>query len=114
MGPALSGRLKALAVTTTQRMSQLPNVASMNEQGMSDINESFWYGLATQASTPALISDALSQTIFETAKSVTLIQSLEKIGCNSTPLTSSEFSERIKMDHAKYGAIAHAVGMKID
>ena len=114
LGPAQSGRLKAIAVTTTQRMPQLANVASMSEQGMTDINESFWYGIATQANTPSAITDALAQAVFETAKSTPLIQSLEKIGCSSTPLTSNEFSERIKTDHAKYGAIAHAVGMKID
>ena len=114
LGPAQSGRLKALAVTTSQRMSQLPNVPTMSELGMNDINESFWYGIAIQASTPSTVSDVLAQAVFESAKTNVLIQSLDKIGCNSHPLTSIDFGERIKMDHAKYGAIARAVGMKID
>jgi tripartite-type tricarboxylate transporter receptor subunit TctC len=114
LGPAQSGRLKAIAVTTTQRMSLLANVPSMSEQGMTDVNESFWYGIAIQSSTPGIVSEALAQVVYETAKSNALIQSLDKIGCNSTPLTSTEFGERIKIDHAKYGAIARSVGMKID
>jgi tripartite-type tricarboxylate transporter receptor subunit TctC len=114
LGPVSVGRLKALGVTTSLRMSQLPNVPSLAEQGLPDVNESFWYGLATSSSTPAAIAEALDQYVLAAAKSPGLIQSLEKVGCNSQPMNSTEFSERIKVDYAKYGAIARSVGMKVD
>jgi tripartite-type tricarboxylate transporter receptor subunit TctC len=114
LGPAMSNKLKVLGVSTRQRMNQLPNVPSLSEQGLSDINESFWYGLAVSASTPNPIAESLSQSVWESAKSPPLIQALDKVGCASQALTANEFQERIKQDHAKYTNIAKSVGMRVD
>ncbi len=114
IGPVQTSRIKALGVTTSTRMEQLPFVTPLSEQGLKDFNESFWYGLAVSASTPNSIVSSLSATISDISQSANLTQSLARVGCMSMPLNASEFTERIKGDISKYGSLAKAVGMKVD
>lgn len=109
-----AGRIKALGVTTARRMEQLPNVASLAEQGVGDFNESFWYGIVAAAGTPSNIADAYDRHIADLTRAPTVMQSLGKLGCGPMPLAAADFAERIKADLAKYSAIAKSVGMKID
>lgn len=109
-----SGRLKALGVTTTQRMPQIPNIPTFMEGGLPDFNESFWYGLAASANTPSHILEAYYKAVNETANTDTLQTNLSKLGCNSLPLKASDFTEKIKSDIAKYSVIAKSVNMKVD
>jgi len=52
MAQVPSGRLKALAVTTSKRIPQLPDVPTMQEAGVSGYNASIWLGLLAPAGTP--------------------------------------------------------------
>jgi tripartite-type tricarboxylate transporter receptor subunit TctC len=109
-----AGRIKALGVTTARRMEQLPDVASLAEQGLGDFNESFWYGVVAPAGTPANIADAYDRNIGDMARAPGVTASLGKLGCGPMALAAAQFAERIKADLAKYSAIAKSVGMKID
>ncbi len=114
IGPVQTSRLKALGVTTLNRMEQLPNVATLSEQGLKDFNESFWYGLAVTSSTPNSIVTALSASVSDIAQNQNLIQSLSRVGCTNLALNAPDFTDRVKSDISKYGAIAKSVGMKVD
>ena len=109
-----AGKIKALGVTTARRMEQLPNVRSLAEQGFADFNESFWYGIAAVAGTPANIADAYERHVSDLARSPAAQQTLGKFGCAPMPLGAAEFATRIRADLTKYSAIAKSVGMKID
>ena len=65
-GPAItglqSGKLKALAVTSSERMPSLPNVPTMGELGV-DLKVSLWIGLLAPAGTPSDIIDRLHREI---------------------------------------------------
>ena len=54
-----AGKLKALAVTPTQRISQMPDIPTMAEAGFPDIDVTFWLGLLAPAGTPPEIIDTL-------------------------------------------------------
>jgi tripartite-type tricarboxylate transporter receptor subunit TctC len=90
------------------------NVPTFIEGGLSDFNESFWYGLAASANTPPAILEAYYKAVQETANAESLQTNLNKLGCNSLPLKSTEFTEKIKADITKYTAVAKAVNMKVD
>jgi len=109
-----SGKLKALGVTTAKRMSQIPNVPTLAESGLTDFNESFWYGLAASSNTPPYILEAYNKVVNDIARSESLQANLGKMGCNSLPLNSAEFTEKVRNDIKKYSAIAKSVNMKVD
>ncbi|MES2363558.1 MAG: tripartite tricarboxylate transporter substrate binding protein [Pseudomonadota bacterium] len=56
------GRVKALAVTSTERLRELPNVPTMNELGV-DLKVSFWSGLLAPAGTPVPVIKRLQEEI---------------------------------------------------
>ena len=109
-----AGKLKALGVTTSHRMRQIPNVPTFAEGGITDFNESFWYGLAASANTPSHIVEAYSKVVSEISRSESLQTSIGKMGCDPLPLNANEFSDKVRNDMKKYSAIAKAVNMKVD
>ena len=109
-----TGKLKLLAVTTKQRMPQLPEVKTLAEQGYTDFNESFWYGVVAAQGTPAPIVEAYNKVMGEVARSTQVQNNLGRLGCGPLPMSSSEFSDRIKNDFNKYSTIAKSVGMKVE
>jgi tripartite-type tricarboxylate transporter receptor subunit TctC len=109
-----SGKLKALGVTTAKRMNQIPNIPTLAESGLPDFNESFWYGLAASSNTPQFIIEAYNKVVNDIAKSDNLQSNLGKMGCNPLPLSSQEFTEKVRNDIKKYSSIAKSVNMKVD
>ena len=95
-------------------MSQIPNIPTLAESGIPDFNESFWYGLAASSNTPQYIVDAYNKVVNDIAKSDNLQNNLGKMGCNPLPLTSQEFTEKVRNDIKKYSSIAKSVNMKVD
>jgi len=110
----IAGKIKALGVTTARRMEQLPNVASLAEQGVRDFNESFWYGVVAVAGTPNNIAEAYDRHVSDLLRGPGLQQSLGRLGCTPLPLDAAAFGQRIKAEVTKYAAVAKSVGMKVD
>jgi len=109
-----AGKLKGLGVTTAKRMEQLPDVPTLAEQGVGDFDESFWYGVAMAAGTPAHIVKTYERHLTEATRSEAMMNAVGKSGCTPFPLDAAAFAQRVKTDLAKYSAIAKAVGMKVD
>jgi tripartite-type tricarboxylate transporter receptor subunit TctC len=57
------GKVRALAVTGSQRSTELPDVPSMAEAGLPDVNTALWSGLFVPAATPAPIVKKLEETL---------------------------------------------------
>jgi len=57
------GKVKALAVTGSVRSAELPNVPTMAEAGLPEVNTKLWSGLFVQAATPAPIVKKLEETL---------------------------------------------------
>src|SRR6185436_4791663 len=57
------GKVRALAVTGSQRSAELPDVPSMAEAGLPDVNTGLWSGLFVPAGTPAPIVQKLEETL---------------------------------------------------
>ena len=109
-----SGRVKGLAVTTARRLEQLKDLPTLQEQGLGDYNEGFWYGVVAAAATPTNIADTFDRHLGAISRSPTVGATVSKLGCAPFSLSGAEFSARIKSDLAKYAAIVKAVGMKVD
>ena len=58
-----TGKLRGLAVTSSRRAGQLPNVPTLDELGLDDFEVVTWYGMAAPAKTPQPVLDTLSTVI---------------------------------------------------
>ncbi len=69
-----SGKLRAIAVGTQQRISQLPEVPTVAEMGYKDFETSQWYGILTPAGTPPEIVKRLQEESLRALKSSTVTE----------------------------------------
>lgn len=116
MGNALpfiqNGQIKALAIATSNRLPQLPDVPTMAEAGMPDYKYVSWFAIMAPAGTPAPIIKKISQdiaTILKTPEMQARWQSLSAIPITSTP---EELDAIIRSDADRYGKVLQAAGVK--
>lgn len=97
-----AGRLRALAVTTPQRVTQLPGVPTMAEAGYPGVDTTPLFGLVAPARTPAAIVDRLSAVMSQAVKTGELRDKLLGLGFIPAGDTAAEFSQRVDADIAKW------------
>jgi len=112
-----SGKLKALAVTSSQRSSALPDVPTVEEAGgptLKGFEASSWFGLLAPAGTPMDIVNRLQQ---ETAKSLATPAMRERLaaqGAIPSGNTPAQFAQQIDRELAKWQPVVKASGAKVD
>jgi len=109
-----SGRLKALGVTTATRSSMLPDVPTFAELGFPTVNITSWYGVAGPANLPADITDKISRTIAQAAKSGPLHDKLVSSGIDPILSTPAEMSRTLRTEREQLQAIVKSIGFKKD
>lgn len=86
------GKLRALAVTGTSRFPHLPNVPTMKEAGVSDLESVGWWGVFAPAKTPAAVVQRLSDEIQVVMKQPDVVSSLNKLAIESAPQPTGAFT----------------------
>ena len=110
-----AGRIKGLAVTTAQRLPQLPDVPTMVELGYPDMVSSSWQGILAPAGTPKDIVAKLHAALLQTMESPDIRQRLGNGGAvASTSKSPEEFSEFLATETKRWGAVSREVGAKAD
>lgn len=109
------GRLKALGVSTKERVAQLPDVPTMTEQGFPKSVSSSWQGLLAPAGTPQPIIDKLHAAVVEAMKDPTIQARMAENGviAVSSP-TPANFKAYIQADADKWSAVIKDIGAKAD
>jgi tripartite-type tricarboxylate transporter receptor subunit TctC len=101
------GRIRAVAVTSRQRMPQLPDVASFAESvpEMKDYELLNWFALFATAGTPEPVIARLNQIANTALRDPAVAQKLEVQGIVPRPLTPAEFRAFVGAEVAKFGEI---------
>lgn len=105
-----AGLLKALAVSSATRWSQLPELPTMQEAGVPDFDVASWYGLATPSATPRPIVEKLSAAILRALADPAVIQRLREFGADPWPLGPAAYNAFMRAEEAKWGPIVRAAG----
>lgn len=87
-----SGDLRALAVSSEERMPNLPDVPTFKEQGI-DYSYTLWLALFAPAGTPEPIAARLNEALGAALSDEALSQALRDMGSDPTPMTLGEFGE---------------------
>jgi tripartite-type tricarboxylate transporter receptor subunit TctC len=115
-GPATAllsgGRLRALAVTSPRRLSSLPNVPTMAEAGVPDMEIQYWAGIFAPAGTPLGIVKKLEAEINRIVKLADVSERMAGIHVNPAGSTSEEFSKTLADDLVRWSAVAKAAHIK--
>jgi len=109
-----AGKLRALAVSSAQRIKPLPAVPTIAESGYKDFEAVTWSGIVAPAGTPV---DIVAKLNAEIAKTLARPDFLERLSAEgSQPLGGSpqQFAEFLRAEHAKWGVAVRASGAKVD
>jgi tripartite-type tricarboxylate transporter receptor subunit TctC len=106
---ANSGKIRILAVASTERSKFLPNVPTMRESGYNVVVES-WLGAFAPAKTPPDAVRALNAAIGEAVKSREMIDNLAKIGNEPKFELPEQFAANVRADMERWGPVVKASG----
>ena len=109
------GKVRALAVTSRQRLAALPDVPSMSETpGFEDYEVSLWSGVLAPAGTPRPIIDRLNADIEAVMTAPQMVERMAGYGIQTTHSTPEAFAERIRVDTARWARIIEQSGARAD
>jgi tripartite-type tricarboxylate transporter receptor subunit TctC len=102
--------IKALAVGTTTRSAEIPDVPTMQQAGVAGYRASLWLGLSAPANTPAAVIARLSKSLNEVVSDPAVTKQLANTGADATIMSQPEFKKLIAVELDIYKKIVD--GMK--
>jgi tripartite-type tricarboxylate transporter receptor subunit TctC len=109
-----SGKLRAVAVTTRERSSSLPEVPTVNESGLKGYESVAWYGLLAPAGTPAPVIERLHAEVVRSTQTPEVRENLLRQGTDIVASTPARFAQVIREDIATWTRVVKAAGIKAD
>jgi tripartite-type tricarboxylate transporter receptor subunit TctC len=98
-----SGKIKALAITGTQRYKSLPNTPTFSELGFKGFEPYGWYGVFVPAGTPKGIVNKLSAEVSRIARQPDVASRFEDMGLIAVGAGPEEFAAQMKTDAQIWG-----------
>lgn len=112
-----AGKLKALAVTSSQRSPALPDVPTVEQAGgpsLKGFEASSWFGLLAPAGTPPDIVNRIQQEVAKALAAPAFKEKLQAQGAIPSGITPAEFAKLIDSEHRKWAQVVKASGAKVD
>ncbi len=107
-----SGSVRVLAVTSKERLKELPEVPTMTELGYPAVFLDIWFGLVAPPGTPAEIVDTIHARVDGVMHSPDVVKRLADLGLYVATNTPEEFRAMIKGDIARLGQIVKEANIK--
>ena len=108
------GKLKALGVTTTRRMSSLPNVPTVAEAGLPGFSYTLWGGLFAPAGTPAEVIERLNRDVNALLASPDIRTRLEGDNMAVPKNTPTEFADYVRSEAVKFEKLVKDADLKVE
>ncbi len=109
-----SGKLRAIAVGTQQRIPSMPDVPTVAEMGFKNFETSQWYGIHVPAGTPPEIVKRLQEESLKALKSSAVTERFATDNAVGGGGPSSEYAAFIKSEQAIWSDIVKRAGIKPD
>jgi tripartite-type tricarboxylate transporter receptor subunit TctC len=110
----LSGMLRALGVSTARRSSTMPEIPTLQEQGVADFDVSSWYGITAPAAIPRPIIERLSAEVVAALEDPQIAARIREFGAEPAPLGPAAYDAFMAAEVAKWAPVVHAAGVTID
>ncbi len=100
-----SGKLRAIAIGSPQRVSVVPDVKTISEQGIKGYDAVSWGGLLVTKGTPKAIVDRLANEVQDILAEKEIQDKLRDAGCIASFQGPAQMGQRIQNDYAKWGRV---------
>lgn len=109
-----SGKLRALAIASTQRSPVLPDLMTMSEAGYPQVRADNWYGIVVAAATPKPVIARLSELFMRSIEAPETRQRLATLGVEARASTPDAFLAFWRSEYEHWGNLIRTVGIKLD
>jgi len=109
-----SGKIRAIAVTSTTRSNTLPDVPTVAESGYPGFEALNWFGAVVRSGTPRNMIDRLSTEIGRALRLPEVNDALSKVGMTPAPMSPAEFDAVIQREMETNGRIIRKLNLKIE
>jgi tripartite-type tricarboxylate transporter receptor subunit TctC len=109
-----TGRLKALAVTTSKRAPQLPDVPTLEEAGVKGYDAAVWLALLAPAGTPKEIVHKLNAEIAKLMAEPDTRKVLFDAGVEPTPSTPEAMAEYMQQELTRWGKVVKEADIRLE
>jgi tripartite-type tricarboxylate transporter receptor subunit TctC len=114
-GPHIeSGKLRALAVTSANRLPSMPNVPTVAESGVPGYEVISWQGIFAPAGTPKPIVDRLHAEVARILREPEMQERLVKLGMQGAEMSTEQIAAFQKAEVAKWAAVIKAANIKLE
>lgn len=112
MGQIQAGTVKALAVTTPERVPLLPNVPTVAEAGLPGYEVNAWFGLLAPVGTPDAVVERIYSAVANAVAEPAVRRQIEALGAIPVASTPQAFSDFIRADTEKWQQVIRNAGIK--
>ena len=109
-----AGKLLPLAVGTPKRSSQLPNVPTLQEAGISQADYLFWIGMLVSSKTPRDVVQRINQSTLKALQLPEVKEKMNTLGAEMMPMSPEQFDALIREELVVNAAIVKASGIHLD
>ncbi|AGW90253.1 MFS transporter [Ralstonia pickettii DTP0602] len=109
-----NGKLKAVGIAGSRRSALMPDLPTLKEQGINDVDVSQWYAIFAPANTPAPVVEALNKALNQALADKNVAQRLEGQGAEVTAMTTSQMRTFMQQEQVKWKSVVHAAKLKAD
>lgn len=106
-----SGKLKGIALTARGRSPLLPNLATVEEQGVAGFDVPTWFGLIAPAGTPREVITLLNKVVVDGLKSPATVERFAQIGAEPMPTSPEGFDQTIRADAQRWAKLIKAANI---
>jgi len=108
------GKLRALAVTSTRRLPNLPDVPTLDETGVRGYESLSWSGLVAPAATPRPVIDRLNAAVGRVLKMEDVKQRFATMGVEAVGGTPEQFAAHIRAESEKWGRLIKTANITLN
>ena len=110
-----AGQVRAIAVTSTSRLKEFPNLPTVAESGLPGYRFSTWYGIFAPAQTPAAIVDRIHDDFSKAMQAPAVRAKLVEMGIDDTQTrTPADFAQIVDADMARFAKVIKEANIRIE
>jgi tripartite-type tricarboxylate transporter receptor subunit TctC len=109
-----AGKLTAFAVTSPQRLPQLPDVPTVSEAGLAGYDSTGWFGVVAPAGTPPPVVARLNAEITAALSDEQIRTSMRNLGVEPAPGRADAFDAYIRTETQKWSRVIRQANIKLD
>lgn len=109
-----SGKVRAIAITSTKRFKDLPNLPTVSESGIPGYKWEFWYGLVAPAKTPKSILQKIASEVKRILELPSVKERFDELGTTAVSSTPDQFDKLIATEVIEFSRLAKLSGIKAE